>query len=474
MHNPVLMPSASWELVWEVHNLPVRPGRAHIDVLEHVQLAGSGSRSGSGYVFLGRSGDAETCANLSAAHSPVDPDALHSFVWLLPSFGRPELRSACFGVTATRWRPAYHTKAVSGRRLCRAQQSHVATHTHDCTGSEAAQPAQRASDTIVVLAQNVAHSTYGRNSRRTLEDCLDLLYRNYRHVGSADVLLFHNGDFAPADQASLRRGRSNLYFELLADEYWRTPPYYFEHEKELKATKFALGYRHMIRWWARMVFQRAHALGYGWVMRMDDDSQLLSEVDYDLFAFMRSRQLQYGYRLVSCEPIKHGSYYRMLQRYVMMHQLPANQLGAHCSRSEPQHFGALACGRAVWGVYNNFFIANVSLWMDARVQRFLDYVDHTGVIYLYNWNDILWHTAVIKLFLPSDSVHHFRDFTYRHATLKPPRFQRVSWGLMQAGTRDPNGSRAVADWASRYRLAPVFGKDGTARAGYNNCPAEYN
>ena len=50
-----------------------------------------------------------------------------------------------------------------------------------------------------------------------------------------------------------------------------------------------------------MVFQRAQALGYEWVMRMDDDSLLLSDIGYNLFDFMASRNLQYGYRLVSCE-----------------------------------------------------------------------------------------------------------------------------------------------------------------------------
>ena len=163
----------------------------------------------------------------------------------------------------------------------------------------------------------------------------------------------------------------------------------------------------------------------------------------------------------------------MLQRYVLMRGMSANELGSHCSRREPEHLGVSACGRAVWGVYNNFFIANVTFWMQPAVQAFLDYVDHTGVIYLFNWNDILWHTAVIKLFLPGEALHHFRDFTYRHATLASPRSERVAWGLMQAGTQDPNGTRAVTEWAAQHQLVPVTSR-GVVHAGKNNCPDAYN
>lgn len=276
---------------------------------------------------------------------------------------------------------------------------------------------------------------------------------------------------------ALRSGRKNLYFELLADELWRTPADLFEHEKELRATKFTLGYRHMIRWWTRLVFERAHALGYGWVMRMDDDSLLHSRVEYDIFAYMTAHRFSYGYRLVSCEPIKHASYYRLLQRYVLMRGLKSEWLGEHCTRPEPEHLGVPSCGRAVWGVYNNFFVANVSFWMQKQVVEFLDYVDQSGVIYLFNWNDILWHTAVIKLFLRRDAVHHFRDFTYEHATTRPPDFTRVSWGMLHAGNADPKSEALVRSWATSHNNLKVQwskGEPAVAYAGKNNCPQRYN
>ena len=42
-------------------------------------------------------------------------------------------------------------------------------------------------------------------------------------------------------------------------------------------------------------------LGYEWVMRMDDDSFVLSPVTYNVFDDMRARGLAYGYRTISRE-----------------------------------------------------------------------------------------------------------------------------------------------------------------------------
>jgi Glycolipid 2-alpha-mannosyltransferase len=64
-----------------------------------------------------------------------------------------------------------------------------------------------------------------------------------------------------------------------------------------------IGYRHMCRFHARTVYEQptigfTYADGrpvieYAW--RLDDDSFLFRPINYDVFAFMRDRQLLYGY-----------------------------------------------------------------------------------------------------------------------------------------------------------------------------------
>ena len=57
----------------------------------------------------------------------------------------------------------------------------------------------------------------------------------------------------------------------------------------------------MIRWYAVTCWDVLEALGYEWMMRFDDDSFLLSRVDYDWFAAMRRENREYGFRALSRE-----------------------------------------------------------------------------------------------------------------------------------------------------------------------------
>ena len=57
----------------------------------------------------------------------------------------------------------------------------------------------------------------------------------------------------------------------------------------------------MIRWYAVTCWDVLEALGYEWMMRFDDDSFLLSRVDYDWFAAMRREHRDYGFRALSRE-----------------------------------------------------------------------------------------------------------------------------------------------------------------------------
>ena len=56
---------------------------------------------------------------------------------------------------------------------------------------------------IVYLAQNRRHPLYGSQGRSNLEKSLRLLHEHYNRVQRHDVLIFHEGDFDEADQASV-------------------------------------------------------------------------------------------------------------------------------------------------------------------------------------------------------------------------------------------------------------------------------
>lgn len=174
---------------------------------------------------------------------------------------------------------------------------------------------------ITYLCQ-VRHSSYhGRDSLVLLEESLALLHRHYNGHARHDVLLFHSGDFGEAEQdrvlAPYRRRRGGarklprVRFERVPKIHWQLPLHIAPHlgGTQVNRTRdwaqypaYSEGYRHMCRWYTIGLWETLERLGYDWVMRLDEDSRVLSRVPYDdLFAHMHSHNLQFGYRLVSYE-----------------------------------------------------------------------------------------------------------------------------------------------------------------------------
>jgi len=79
------------------------------------------------------------------------------------------------------------------------------------------------------------------------------------------------------------------------------------------------------------------------------------------------------------------------------------------------NFSTFNCGN-VYGFYNNFFATRVGFWMRDDVQDFLRHADQSHHIYVHRWNDILWQSAAVQIFLPPNRVEMNRDFAYEHVT----------------------------------------------------------
>ena len=50
---------------------------------------------------------------------------------------------------------------------------------------------------------------------------------------------------------------------------------------------YRLGYLNMMRFFGMYVFRMANDLGYDWILREDDDSEVQSPIEYDLVQMMK-------------------------------------------------------------------------------------------------------------------------------------------------------------------------------------------
>ena len=102
-----------------------------------------------------------------------------------------------------------------------------------------------------------------------------------------DLIILHEGDFNAMDQKSIIAGREEISFMDLTGINWEVYPASIrKDDRSLWRSKENDGYRKMIRWYAVRIWPALKAKGYRWVMRLDDDSRLLSEIPYNIFGFM--------------------------------------------------------------------------------------------------------------------------------------------------------------------------------------------
>ncbi|KAL7517825.1 hypothetical protein ACHAWX_002713 [Stephanocyclus meneghinianus] len=273
-------------------------------------------------------------------------------------------------------------------------------------------------DVIVYLAQFKHHSTYGVQydahqnvitGLSKLNKSLDLLYTNYvQHFPTCHVLIFHDLIDAPTAETKLMlsKNRPQLQFRQLDGKWWELPYGLKSQDRyKWKRSSFSIGYRHMMRWFAILIWEYLASHGYTHVMRMDDDSYLHSQIKYNLFDYMRNNQKRYGFRM----PVVEDSNvpYEMVNSFLNQHP--------HIITS-PDLIASYKQNREI-AFYNNWFIADILFFLSPPASLLLDVIDKSNIIYTNRTGDLAIHSTVVRLFLHPEQIEYFRDFTYEHMTL---------------------------------------------------------
>lgn len=316
---------------------------------------------------------------------------------------------------------------------------------------------------LVFLAQK-KHSTYGRDSLGLLIKTLDLFRDNYLSIGNnrdnVDIFLFHTGDFGDADllflEARLNLGVAENNDKLRAilrlvnlnnTAYWSLPEL-FKHDNQAmwKGSEiYPLGYRHMCRFFGMQLWHFFRDLNenggcrYRYIARLDEDSFILSPIQYDMFELMAKNQYVYGYRICAYE-LEDMKFSRMWYRKWR------KSMQGHMQRN---------ITKDLCGFYTNFFVADLQFFLSPGVTSLLEDIDQHGFYYRKRFGDLLVHTLAVYAFAAPSRIHRFLDFTYEHATVdhfKDAEKQCISWGAIQAGYNDPNGEKTVEDFYETHVL----------------------
>lgn len=341
------------------------------------------------------------------------------------------------------------------------------------------------------LAQNRRHPLYGSQGRSNLEKSLRLLHEHYNRVRRHDVLIFHEGDFDEADQASVISSAlasddeaiasQLVQFRLLPPSLWAAPPHVdASRAAEWHNPKFGLGYRHMCRLFAFLIHPYLLGLGYDYAMRLDDDSYILSPIHYNVFERMRRRRWRYVYRTMQFEARANAlAFPEAVASFLaatstagreddektlgaatsfVRHCRPTGRLDACVTGKRNQTHPHLSQGWDGFSFYNNFYATELRWWGRPEVRRFLSHLDGMGGTHYYRWGDALIHTAAAQLYLKASEVGQVDEWTYEHASVAK-KDGVVLWGGIFPGSDDERAAERVDEFRSRHhgvRLAPFY------------------
>lgn len=164
-------------------------------------------------------------------------------------------------------------------------------------------------------------------------------------------------------------------------------------------------------------------------MKMEMDSYIYSDIQYNMHKYMELNNYQYGYRLCSYEMESSVGLWKDFYQF---------------SQHNPNHhWDTDECA-----FYNNFFIADLQFMKSRRVQQFLNFVEKGGHLYRRRINDATIHTMIAYAYAPTSAVHRFLDFTYEHFAKSNNGCPK--WGGLQAGYNDINGDKQLEEWTYIY------------------------
>jgi len=232
-----------------------------------------------------------------------------------------------------------------------------------------------------------------------LNSSLTSLYHSFLYRFDYPVIVFHEAD-------------SHDLIQLMFHKYQNIRLFFQEVQFDIPAHVVAsavrfdikclshIGYRHMCRFHAKQIYEQAILEGLVYVWRIDDDSLLPADINYDLFAFMQQHHFQYGYIKIHVDSYDCTTgLWEAVKHYMKLKHIESSYFDKW---NDPMIF------------YNNFEISALSLWMSKQYQDYIHYIDLLGGIYYYRWGDAPIKSIAVTLFVPENATRLFADITYQH------------------------------------------------------------
>ncbi|AMD20789.1 HDR047Cp [Eremothecium sinecaudum] len=268
---------------------------------------------------------------------------------------------------------------------------------------------------------NAAFVTLARNEDlwalvESIRDVEDRFNRKYGY----DWVFFNNVPFSEEFKtvvSSLVSGKAK--FTEIPQEYWSIPDF-IDKEKSAKAREefhaakipygLSLSYRHMCRFESGFFWRHPELDNYKWYWRVEPETKLYCDINYDVFRFMEENDKKYGFILSLTEyketiPTLWETTKQFMAKYPDL--IKKDNLLQFIS--DDNGFSYNGCH-----FWSNFEIASLDFWRSDAYRTYFDFLDKSGGFFYERWGDAPVHSIAASLFLDKEELHFFDGFGYYH------------------------------------------------------------
>ena len=219
-----------------------------------------------------------------------------------------------------------------------------------------------------------------------------LIHKNFNIRYNYPLLIFHEGNINESHQKYIidkSEGGENIKF-INISEVWILPGTGGEARTHPRYGGF--GFNKMCRFYSYEIYK--YLEGYDYAMRLDDDSFIESEINYDIFEDMHKNGYDYGY----------------IRRKIDWHKKTIDTFGKFCKNYLKKNVNP---GN---NFYNNFHISRVNFWNNPEIKEFFNAIEKTGNIRTCRWGDSCIQAACVKFWSTREKIKEYSDFIYTHGS----------------------------------------------------------
>ncbi|ANB14870.1 alpha-1,2-mannosyltransferase KTR1 [Sugiyamaella lignohabitans] len=307
---------------------------------------------------------------------------------------------------------------------------------------------KRANATFVTLARN-EDLEHLLPSIRSIQDRFNSRYHY-------DWVFLNNKEFS--DEFKILTSRlitGEAKYGLINESHWSYPDWIdqkkaAETRKQMKADDIIYGdneqYRHMCRFESGFFFHHPLMQQYRYYWRVEPETNLYCDINYDVFKFMKDNDKKYGWTISITEfeaTIK--TLWKTTKDFLSQYPeaLHENRLEKFVSFNNLDTY-------SLCHFWSNFEIADMEFWRGETYSKYFEHLDKAGGFFYERWGDAPVHSIAASLFLDKDDIHYFDDIGYRH----PPFYhcpadqsqKGLSCACMPEKTFDWHGSSCLRDY----------------------------